>query len=79
MKGPDGRSKLFIDKKFAVCALAVALLLIGLQAYGLSKPSGVYTNCTELRDQGHYNIPFTSPLYRPALDRNHNKVACELH
>ncbi|MGX7825717.1 excalibur calcium-binding domain-containing protein [Actinokineospora sp. 24-640] len=41
------------------------------------KPAGYYRNCTAARAAGVAPIPLGSPGYRPALDRDHNGLACE--
>lgn len=38
---------------------------------------GGYLNCTQLANRGISNIPVGSVYYRPALDANHDGVACE--
>lgn len=37
----------------------------------------VFANCAEANNAGYYDIPATSPVYRPKLDGNHDGVACE--
>jgi hypothetical protein len=40
--------------------------------------SGVYyKNCAEAHKDGRWNIPADDPAYRPALDKNHDGIACE--
>lgn len=56
------------------------ILLLGVMFFAIkrgdAKPQP--DSCTEAKSEGLYNIPSTSPYYRPSLDRNHNQIACEL-
>jgi hypothetical protein len=42
-----------------------------------SRPAVYYKNCAEAHADGRWNIPADDPAYRPALDKNHDGVACE--
>jgi hypothetical protein len=42
-----------------------------------SRPAVYYKNCAEAHADGRWNIPEGDPAYRPALDKNHDGVACE--
>ena len=42
-----------------------------------SRPAVYYKNCAEAHVDGRWNIPEGDPAYRPALDKDHNGVACE--
>jgi hypothetical protein len=42
-----------------------------------SRPAVYYKNCAEAHADGRWNIPEGDPAYRPALDKDHNGVACE--
>lgn len=41
-----------------------------------SRPGVYYQNCTEAHKDGRWNIPADDPAYRPALDRDHDGIAC---
>lgn len=42
-----------------------------------SRPGVYYKNCAEAHKDGRWNIPSTDRAYRPALDKNHDGIACE--
>ncbi|MGW5050584.1 excalibur calcium-binding domain-containing protein [Actinokineospora sp. NPDC004072] len=42
-----------------------------------TNPQPYYRNCTAARASGNTPIPKGTPGYRPALDRDHNGLACE--
>ncbi|GAB1814955.1 excalibur calcium-binding domain-containing protein [Mycobacterium sp. MUNTM1] len=42
-----------------------------------SQPGVYYKNCAEAHADGRWNIPADDPAYRPALDKDHNGIACE--
>ena len=42
-----------------------------------SRPAVYYKNCAEAHADGRWNIPEGDPAYRPALDKNHDGIACE--
>nr|WP_082983739.1 excalibur calcium-binding domain-containing protein [Mycobacterium sp. 1165178.9] len=42
-----------------------------------SRPGVYYKNCAEAHKDGRWNIPADDPAYRPALDKDHNGIACE--
>jgi hypothetical protein len=43
-----------------------------------SRPNSVYyKNCAEGHADGRWDIPEGDPAYRPALDSDHNGIACE--
>jgi hypothetical protein len=42
-----------------------------------SRPAVYYKNCAEAHADGRWDIPEGDPAYRPALDKDHNGIACE--
>jgi hypothetical protein len=42
-----------------------------------SRPAVYYKNCAEAHADFRWNIPEGDPAYRPALDKDHNGIACE--
>jgi hypothetical protein len=42
-----------------------------------NRPTHYYKNCREAHADGRWNIPEGDPAYRPALDGDHNGIACE--
>lgn len=62
-------------KRFAVFAFAVAGLCFG---FALAHADTVYyPNCAAARAAGAAPIMEGEPGYRPALDRDHDGIACE--
>lgn len=41
-----------------------------------SRPRFIYKNCDEAHKDGRWNIPADDPAYRPALDKDHDGIAC---
>ncbi|WP_372494495.1 excalibur calcium-binding domain-containing protein [Mycobacterium colombiense] len=41
-----------------------------------SRPRVFYKNCDEAHKDGRWNIPADDPAYRPALDKDHDGIAC---
>lgn len=41
-----------------------------------SRPGVFYKNCNEAHKDGRWNIPADDPAYRPALDKDHDGIAC---
>ncbi|WP_306062527.1 excalibur calcium-binding domain-containing protein [Mycobacterium colombiense] len=41
-----------------------------------SRPGVYYKNCAEAHKDGRWNIPADDPAYRPALDKDHDGIAC---
>lgn len=41
-----------------------------------SRPAVYYKNCAEAHKDGRWNIPADDPAYRPALDKDHDGIAC---
>ena len=42
-----------------------------------TQPTPYYKNCREAHADGRWDIPEGDPAYRPALDGDHNGLACE--
>lgn len=77
----------------AVIVVCVAIVVLALAKHGPSntgpnypttrsstapsQPAVYYKNCAEAHADGRWNIPQGDPAYRPALDKDHNGVACE--
>lgn len=75
----ENGTRITIHKRALLFILGFILLSVGgvwfiHKADAKSQP----TSCTEAKTEGLYNIPSTSPYYRRSLDRDNDKVACEL-
>lgn len=65
-----------INKRFLLIIGIVLFVLIFFVSF--HHPQGkVYHNCSQLEQDGHFNIPRSSRLYLPQLDANKNGIACE--
>lgn len=72
----------------AVIVVCVVILIVALAERGVSlprsthppttqtRPRVIYKNCTEAHKDGRWNIPADDPAYRPALDKDHDGIAC---
>lgn len=74
----DG-SRITVHKR---ATLIILFVLVGagllLVWYANVKATEPFSNCTQLKAAlGHGGIPRSSPYYNPALDRDHDGVACE--
>lgn len=66
------KGKSIILVSVLVIALCV-MVLIHLKPLG----SSVFGSCFQAKKSGYSNIPKSNHLYNPALDRDHDNVACE--
>lgn len=76
----------------AVIVVCVVLVIVALAKRGVSLPRPpyptthftttpshprvFYKNCAEAHKDGRWNIPADDPAYRPALDKDHDGIAC---
>ena len=76
----------------AVIVVCVVIVIVALAKRGVSiprstyptthfkttptRPRVFYKNCDEAHKDGRWNIPADDPAYRPALDKDHDGVAC---
>lgn len=63
----------------STAALAAAVLLGPIVVAGTAQAATYYPNCTAAEAAGVSNIHRGEPGYRPALDEDHDGVACEEH
>lgn len=76
----------------AVIIVCVVIVIVALAKRGVSIPRSTYPtthfkttpaqprvfykNCAEAHKDGRWNIPADDPAYRPALDKDHDGIAC---
>lgn len=61
---------------FALMGIIIVLLI--LYFFVSVKAGEAYQNCTQiLQATGRTHIARGDKLYNPAMDRNHNQIACE--
>lgn len=63
--------------KGLILLAAVVVLLAGFSLSHKASGSTVFGSCTQAKAAGYSNIPSTSHFYNPALDKDHDRVACE--
>ena len=63
----------------AATAAALGTIAIGFAAPALATPlpQAPYPNCTVAKQNGDCDIPSTSDLYQPKLDRDGDGLGCE--
>lgn len=68
-----------VNKKGALVLLALIVIITATSVYFVNvRASEPYHNCLQIYEAtGKFAIPASSALYNPALDRNHNGIACE--
>lgn len=67
-----------VPKKLLLLVVIILLLVVFFWAIKKSDAKPQPSSCTEAKSEGLFNIPRSSPYYRPSLDRNSNGLACEL-
>lgn len=55
--------------------IITALFLLFWYIQGMAKP--IFYSCTQAKAAGYHDIPKTSQLYRPDLDKDKDGYACE--
>lgn len=75
----ENGTRVTVNKK---AALTILFLLVGAVLlfvwYANVRAVQPFSNCTQLKAAlGHGGITRDSPYYNPALDRDHDNVACE--
>lgn len=67
-----------IHKGAGLTIMAVIVVVVCIWVLFRSHPgSAVFGSCAQARKAGQSNIPKSSKFYNPALDRDHDNVACE--
>ncbi|MBN7548424.1 excalibur calcium-binding domain-containing protein [Mycobacteroides abscessus subsp. abscessus] len=61
-------------KRTSAAVISMVLTLLCVPAGNADPP---YGSCKEAHADGAYNIKKGDPGYRPALDRDHDGIACE--
>lgn len=72
----QGRPKIAIDKKFLII-LGIITFLILLFWYVKTMAKPIFYSCTQAKAAGYHDIPRSSSLYRPDLDKDMDGYACE--
>lgn len=65
-------------KGLTLLAIGIVILCVVVLAH-VHRVSGstVFGSCAQARKAGYSNIPKSSHFYNPALDKDHDNVACE--
>lgn len=67
-----------IHKGAGLLMFGIALIVLCAWALFRSHPgSAVFSSCSEAKSKGYSSIPKNSRFYNPALDRDHDNIACE--
>lgn len=65
-------------KPKTLIAVIIFTVIVGFTLYTHVHAVKQFQSCTQAEAAGYHDIPSTSPVYQARLDRNHNKIACEL-
>lgn len=91
-KARDRLAKVVVWILIAIIVVCVVIVIVALAKRGVSMPRSTYPtthfkttptqprvfykNCAEAHKDGRWNIPADDPAYRPALDKDHDGIAC---